>query len=210
MHEAVTEAHSSGDGPRRSAAVARRLIVSGALPLAALLAATRGVHAQLPPSPLPLSNVEDARTLEKGTVLLRVLNAWTQFADVYDATADSTHHLHALGNAFSAEALGARQFPALATAQSALRTLTQNPNLALNLGQVFSTADSRVVTTPLSLEYGLTTRLTIGVMVPIVQTHSTVFVELNPRRLNGNFGANTGPNPALVNSQALATNQGVV
>jgi len=210
MHEAVTEGYRRGDAPRRSATVARRLIVSSASLLAVLLTPSVDAHAQLPPSPLPLSNVEDARTLEKGTILLRVLNAWTRFDDVYDATADSMHHLHPLGNAFSAESLGVRQFPALAAAQSALRTLTQNPGLALNLGQAFSTADTRVVTTPLSLEYGVTGRLTIGVLVPIVQTHSTVFVELNPRRLNGNFGANAGPNPALVDNTVLSINQGVV
>jgi hypothetical protein len=210
MHDAETEAQKTGDAPQRAVVAVRRLICSGASLLVALVAVPRIAQAQLPPSPLPLSNVQDARTLEKGTVLLRVLTSWTRFDGVYDATADSTHRLHPLGEAFSAESLGVRQFPALAGAQAALRTLTQNPNLALNLGQAFSTVDTRSVVTPLSLEYGLTGRLTVGVLVPIVQTHSTVFVELNPRRLNGNTGANVGPNPGLVDAAIQQANQAVV
>ena len=161
--------------------------------------------AQLPPTPPPLLNTEDARTLPKGGVQLRVLNVWTLFDQLFDKTADSAHPLHPLGQAFSAESLGVRQFPALAATQNALRTLTGNPNLSLNLGQQFSTVNTRVVTTPISLAYGVTDRLTIGAMLPIVQTHSTVFVELNPRRLNGATGANVGPNPASQQStnQAL-------
>lgn len=154
--------------------------------------------AQLPPAPLPLSNSDDARTLPRGTVLFRALNAWTRFDDVFDATADSAHHLHPLGSAFSTTQLGVRQFPALAAAENALRTLTGDPTLSLNIGQTFATANTRTVTTPLTLQYGLTDRLTIGAMVPVVQTHSTVFVELNPKRLQGNTGANVGPNPAFL------------
>src|SRR5205085_8809574 len=120
---------------------------------------------------------EDARTLPKGIVLFRALNAWTRINDVYDAAADSAHHLHPLGHAFSVASLGVRQFPALIAAQTALRTLTGDPSLSLNIGQTFSTVDARFVTTPFSLAYGVTDRLTIGVMVPVVQTQSTVFVE---------------------------------
>ena len=104
-------------------------------------------------------------------------------------------------------------------AQNALRTLTGNPSLQLNVGQLVSTADSRIVTTPFTLEYGVTNHLTLGVMVPVVQTHTTVFVELNPvarnpRRVGNPLGqsaANVGPNPAyLNNASAQGTNQAVV
>lgn len=166
--------------------------------------------AQLPPAPLPLSNTEDARTLPRGTVLFRALNAWTRFDEVYDAAADSAHHLHALGDAFSASQLGVRQFPGLAAAENALRTLTGDPNLSLNVGQAFATANTRTVTTPFTLQYGLTDRLTIGAMVPVVQTHSTVFVELNPRRLGSATGANVGPNPAQFTGAARTQNANLI
>ena len=128
--------------------------------------------------------------------MFRALNAWTRIDQVYDAAADSAQHLHPIGNSFTFDSLGVRQFPGLAAAQAALRTLTGNPSLSLNLGQTFATVFARYVTTPFSLSYGITDRLTIGATVPVVQTQTDVFVELNPRRLNGNTGANVGPNPA--------------
>jgi hypothetical protein len=202
MAEAVEDIHDMRDAGRRSSQRIRwRWSVRASLLIAAVTIATRA-SPQLPPAPLPLSNTEDARTLSKGTVLLRVMNAWTRFDDVYDATADSAHHLHPLGDALSASQLGVRQFPALAAAENALRTLTGDPNLTLSLGQAFATANTRTVTTPFTLQYGLTDRLTIGAMVPVVQTHTTVFVELNPRRLNGAFGANVGPS---VPAQSIGT-----
>jgi hypothetical protein len=200
MAEAVEDTHEIRDARRRGSERFRsRLLGRASLLIVAVSVAARA-SAQLPPAPLPLSNTEDARTLPKGTVLFRAMNAWTRFDEVYDAGADSAHHLHPLGDAFSASQLGVRQFPGLAAAENALRTLTGDPNLSLNLGQTFATANTRTVTTPFTLQYGVTDRLTIGAMVPVVQTHSTVFVELNPRRLGTNTGANVGPrqqNPNL-------------
>jgi len=200
MAEAVEDTHEIHDARRSTSERIRwRLLGRASLLIAAVTFAARA-SAQLPPAPLPLSNTEDARTLPKGTVLFRAMNAWTRFDEVYDAAADSAHHLHPLGDAFSTSQLGVRHFPGLAAAEGALRTLTGDPNLSLNLGQTFATANTRTVTTPFTLQYGLTNRLTIGAMVPVVQTHTTVFVELNPRRLGANTGANVGPrqqNPNL-------------
>jgi hypothetical protein len=69
-------------------------------------------------------------------------------------------------------------------------------------------ANSRVVTAPVIFEYGLTKRLTLGVVVPLVETRSTVGWQLNPT-----IGlANVGPNPALTpaGSGALAQNAALV
>ena len=210
MAEAVEDTHEIRDARRPPTEGIRwRLLGRASLLIAAVTFAARAA-AQLPPAPLPLSNTEDARTLPKGSVLFRVMNAWTRFDDVYDATADSAHHLHPLGDAFSASQLGVRQFPALAAAEGALRTLTGDPNLSLSLGQAFATANTRTVTTPFMLQYGLTNRLTIGAMVPVVQTHTTVFVELNPRQVLANTGANVGPNPARFTEAARTQNTNLI
>jgi hypothetical protein len=195
MPEANAEPHHIRDARQHTSKskLARCVAVASLLQIA--FAPARAA-AQLPPSPLPPSNTEDARTLPKGTVQFRALNAWTRIDAVYDAAADSAHRLHALGDAFNATQLGTRQFPGLIPAENALRTLTGDPNLTLNLGQTFGTVDTRIVTTPLSLLYGVTNRLTIGAMMPVVQTHSNVVVELNPRRLGANANINVGPNPA--------------
>src|SRR5690242_2462485 len=78
----------------------RRLLRGASLLLCALLMLGRRGGAQLPAATLPLSNTEDARTLPKGTVRLRALNAWTRIDEVYDQAADSAQRLHPLGNAF--------------------------------------------------------------------------------------------------------------
>ena len=208
MPEAVPDAHNRSDArPSPSASTFPRVLRCASLVLTCFSGAIRA-GAQLPPTPPPLVNTEDARTLPKGGVQLRVTNVWTLWDQVFDKTADSANPLHPLGQAFSAESLGVRQFPQLAATENALRTLTGNPNLSLNLGQQFSTVNTRVVTTPISLSYGVTDRLTITGMLPIVQTHSTVFVELNPRRLNGATGANVGPSAS--GGAGAATNQQLI
>jgi hypothetical protein len=166
--------------------------------------------AQVPPAPLPLSVTEDARTLPKGTVRLRGLTAWTRFDHVYGGLGDSTNGAHPLGDLFSAPHLGVDQISSLASAQTALRTLTGNAALRLDAGQLVTTANSRIVTIPLTLEYGLTDRLTVGVTVPVVQTTTNTVIELNPRALPG-IGVNTGPNPGLFtgNTTARAANLAV-
>ena len=211
MAEAVTEPNSVFDAPPRSTASGRGRVAWRAPLLALALGVSAPAAAQLPPAPQPISDVEDARTLPKGTVVLRAMNAWTRIDNVFDALADSIHHLHPLGNAFSAGAVGTAQYPGLAPVEAALRTLTGDPNISINLGQQFATVDTRIVTTPFTLEYGLTDRLTLGVMVPVVQTQSDVFIELNPKRTLPNSGINMGPNPAaLGNTTAINGNGALV
>lgn len=177
--------------------------------IAALVAFSSSSRAQLPPTPPPLSNTEDARVLPKGTIMLRGLTAWTRFGSTYGGL-DSTHEANSLDNAFQTDTLGVRQLPQLAPSEAALRTLTGNANLKLSVGSIISVADSRVVTVPIALEYGLTSRLTLGLMVPVLQTRTTLFVELNPQF--GPNSSNVGPNPALFpqNTTALGQNQAVV
>ena len=217
MHEAATEPHKTGDARSRWKVIWRASL----LMVIAVLGASRRADAQLPPYPVPLSNTEDARTLPKGTFMFRALNAWTRIDEVYDAAADSARPLHPIGKSFTFDSVGVRQFPGLAAAQQALRTLTGDPNLALNIGKTFANVDARYVTTPFSLSYGITDRLTIGATVPVVQTQTNVFVQLNPRNvyntlsrlhvLVDNTGANVGPNPAqLGNAQAISANQNVL
>src|SRR3954453_7056734 len=118
MPEANAEPHQIRDA-RKYASESRlaRCICVASLLLQIAFAPAR-MAAQLPPSPLPLSNTEDARTLPKGMMKFRALNAWTRIDAVYDAAADSAHHVHALGDAFNVTHLGTRQFPGLIPAEN--------------------------------------------------------------------------------------------
>lgn len=181
-----------------------------------MLVVARAAAAQLAPAPEPVNPIEDARVLPPGTLRLRALNAWSRYDQLYGGAPDSSGRLRPLGANLNVQALGVAQIPSLAAAQSALRTLTGNAALSLSLGNLVATADARIVTTPLSLEYGATRHLTFGATLPIVQSRTTVFVELNPRRLvmGPVIGstANVGPNPAFFaggSAAALQQNQAV-
>lgn len=101
---------------------------------------------------------------------------------------------------FNAESLGVAALPQLTPAQTAIRTLANLPNFQLTTGKLVAVADSRVLTLPVILQYGLTSRLTLGVVVPIVETRTVSYVQLNPKP---GF-ANVGPNPALLDAQQRA------
>src|SRR5204862_6618595 len=76
-------------------------------------------------------------------------------------------------------------------------------------GQLVAVANSRVLTAPVIHEYGLIKRLTVGVIVPLVETRTTLRAQLNPT-----IGlANGGPNPAFSaagGSGVLAQNAALV
>jgi hypothetical protein len=71
-------------------------------------------------------------------------------------------------------------------------------------GQLTAAANSRVMTAPLILEYGLTSKLTLGVVVPLVETRTTLQAQLNPKVAQGNVGLNP------VSPTAWATNNSIV
>lgn len=126
-----------------------------------------------------LSHLDDAAPVPSGMLRLRVDNAWTRYDQRF--TADGLAPLNA---ELSAYPLGVAQLPLLASLETGLRTLTGNANTRISLGRLQVGGDARVVTTPLTLDFGLTSRLTIGVVVPIVQTRRVAVAHVNERKLS--------------------------
>ncbi|MEO7713337.1 MAG: hypothetical protein ABIV10_10505 [Gemmatimonadaceae bacterium] len=114
----------------------------------------------------PLSHLDDAAPVPAGMLRFRLANVWTRF----DQRFGESGGLVPLGAALSTDSLGSAQLPRLIPIELGLRTLVQDPLLRLSLGRLQVTSNARTVTTPISLEYGLTRRLSVGVIVPIVQT----------------------------------------
>ncbi len=150
------------------------------------------------------SLLPNAATLPSREWRVRLLTAWTRYDALFTDSSSAPRNLAA---SFNSDSLGVAQLPILAPEETAIRALTGDPSFRLTAGQLVSAANSRVVTAPLILEYGLTRRLTLGVVVPLVETRTTLYAQLNPR-----LGlANVGPNPvALGNSAAAAQNQALV
>jgi hypothetical protein len=105
---------------------------------------------------------------------------------------------------FTSDSLNGAQIKQLTFSETQIRTLTGNSAFAIKAGQLTAAANSRVLTVPLILEYGLTSKLTIGVVVPLVETRTTMQAQLNPTTALANVGANP------VSAAAWATNNQIV
>ena len=135
----------------------------------------------------------DAGLLPRNSWRLRVTTEWTRFDSFFDdAVTGSSTGTRRLDAALRSGTLGVAQIPSLASAQSALRAFTGRPDDIVSLGNLAVAADSRIVVTPMSLEYGLTQRISLSVTMPFVQTRSTVIAQLNAQGAAGNLGANDG------------------
>jgi hypothetical protein len=151
-----------------------------------------------------LGHLDDATMVPKGEFRLSAVTAWSRFDSRFVGTGGNKATIP-LGADFSIDSLGVTQLPALAGTQNAIQTLTGSP-FRLSLGATQAASDARVVVTPLSVEYGVARRLTLGLMLPLVRTRMTVQMRVNPLGTEGNVGIN----PATVNATALARDSAVV
>jgi hypothetical protein len=172
----------------------RLIIRSGALLL--LCAFARRSVAQSTTSLIP-----DATVLPKRAVGFRLLTSWTRY-DEFIGVGDP----HNIAATLNTDSLGSALVPQFATAESAIRNASGLSNFKLTAGNLVAIGDSRIVTAPLIAQYGVTNRLTIGVVVPLVETRTTLFAQLNPK-----LGfANVGPNPGFANPGQLGQNAALV
>lgn len=110
-----------------------------------------------------------------------------------------------LGAAFTLDSLGAAQVPFVAGLQAPLATLTGLASPALSLGTLATSLEVTEVTTAVSLDYGLTSRVGLSMVVPYVKNH--VYVTANPNA--GTPAATIGVNPASLFPGARSTNESV-
>jgi hypothetical protein len=171
------------------------VLATTAVALVALLPVSAGAQATL-------SHTEDAAPIPQGMIQMRFMNAWTRYDERFAANGAR----RSLGDELSSSAFGVAQLPRLAPVESGLRSLAANPALSLSLGRIDVRSDARIVTTPIALEYGITRRLSIGVLVPIVQTRRSIQLRANADTGNG---ANVGYVPGTSRIAAAAANLGV-
>lgn len=138
-----------------------------------------------------LIRLEDATMPKPGAVRLRATNEWIRF----DERLDGNGNTLPLTAGFAADSLGSPQLAGVTVLDNALRALTGDASSRVSLGKLAAAGDARVVVTPLSLELGLTRHLSFGVMLPIVQSRTTIRAQLNGDTL-ALKNANVGPNPA--------------
>lgn len=178
--------------------MAVRTLVRATALLAACLLPPRAM-AQSTTSLLPDANVLPSRAFR-----FRVLTSFTRYDELLGAGISRPRNI---GATLATDSLGVQQVPALGPIEEAIRATAGLPGFRLTAGNVVAAANSRVATAPIVVEYGLTSRITLGVVVPLVETRTTVYSQLNPAL----GAANVGPNPALLDgSSALANNAAFV
>jgi hypothetical protein len=168
----------------------RATIALAAIVLFAIVLFAESAHAQA-----GLTRTNDAAPVPRGVARLRVIPSWTRFDSRFTGLSGEGTSTVPLAAVLAADSLGVAQIPGLGPSEAALRTLTGDPAFRLSLGRSISTATTRIVTTAVAAEYGLTRRLTLGAVLPIVQTRTELFVALNQ---DDATRANIGPNPARV------------
>ena len=155
--------------------------------LCAMLLVAPWLHAQ------PVRGLgEDALTPPRGSVRVQISTSITDFSQRYgrNTLGRRDGSLEPLLADFSVDTLGVALFPGLAPVQAALRTLTGNNAFTLSLGRSAVTSSVRTQVTPLLVEAGITKRLAIAVLLPIVSSRHLVSLNVNPRGVGGNVSFN--------------------
>ena len=141
---------------------------------------------------------DDALTLPGGVVRLSGALIDTRYDSRY-----GTGGLQPLGTELSLDSLGPAELPILAPLQSSLRALTLDPTLGVSLGSIQTTSSVLIQTAPIGLDIGISHRLTLHALVPIVHTHTEILFNPNPGGSTGNVGLN--PALYLAASRAIDT-----
>jgi hypothetical protein len=163
--------------------------------LGSLLLSSRSAFAQA-----TASTLTDASVLPRHTLGVRLLTSWSRFDEL--AGNGGTRNLAA---SFNVDSLNGTQLNQLGFTQDLIRVLSGSSAFRITAGNLVAAANSRVLTAPLILEYGVTSKLSIGVVIPLVETRTTLGAQLNRRP----GAANVGPNPAFVSGDYSA-NSGLV
>lgn len=170
----------------------------------AVLAAALAVWPGSASAQRALGPSDDATVVPKGLFRFGVQPTWgrsnERFSDGLNGRTRGA--AERLGVDYDVDSLGPSRFEPLRPLTAALQTLAGKSGIASSLGRLRVDFDYSAVTTPISLEYGLTRRITLGVLVPYVKTRTEVSLNPNPGRNEGTMGIN----PSRTKAAALAQN----
>lgn len=145
----------------------------------------------------------DATPLPAKSARINISGLWTNYDSRFAPDANGDQKKSGLFSGFSRDNLGVADLPVLTGAQNNIRTLSGlGDAFALSLGKLEAQGDVNKSIVPLQIDYGVTNRLSLSLMVPYVETRSASSFVLN----RGGLGANVGQNPSRTISSALATN----
>ncbi len=145
---------------------------------------------------------DDAIPLPKGGYRFLVSGLWNGYDASYRAGADG-YRSRPLLSGLRTDQLGVGLLPQLDAAQLGLRSLTGDDAFAISLGALEARGDVRQSIAPIAVDYGITKRVSVRLLVPYVESRDNAQLLLNR---NGS-GANVGLNPAFVAGTGSAARQ---
>lgn len=101
--------------------------------------------------------------------------------------------LEPLGVDLTADSLGTTQLPFLGASQAELQAVTGIPGFRMDLGRSDLQLNANVRTMPIAFSLGLSRRLSIGLLVPLVRSRVEVVFRMDTA---ASFLGNVGANPA--------------
>ena len=134
--------------------------------------------------------------LDRGELRWTLGGRWS----VHDELLDNAGRRVPLGSRFTTD-LGAASTPWLRSTQGALRVALGDPAATVSAGTLRLREELRRTTMALSVEAGLTSRLTVGLRVPVVFSYASAVADLN--RTNPS-PANVALNPGRTDPAAAA------
>ena len=137
----------------------------------------------------------DAVPVPKGTLRFSVSGLWDLSYDEFSPTGKRP-----VRSTLHTDTLGVRFFPQLNAAEQAIRALSKVSSFTLTHGPLSARGDERKSTTPFNFQFGITPRLSVGLVVPYVESRDNSILVLNENGVD----ASVGQNPAY-SSTAGAT-----
>lgn len=151
----------------------------------------------------PVAGVgDDAIPIPHGGFRFLVGGLWNDYRAVF-APGDGKRELFAT---LGTDRFGTTQLPQLHAAESSIRALSGDSRFSLSLGALEAQGEVRQSIAPFTIDYGVTRRLSLRVLVPYVESRDATQFILN----RAGRGANVGRNPAFVNAASRTTNGAVL
>ncbi len=141
---------------------------------------------------------DDAIPIPKGGYRFRIGGLWNDYASVF--TPDGSGGRRGLLDPLATNSLDTRALPQLTAVQQAIRTLSGSADYTLSLGTFEAIGDVRQSTVPLALDVGITKRISVGLLVPYVESRNREQLVLN----RAGTSATVGQNPAIAATAGAA------
>jgi len=173
-------------------------VALGVMALGVMALAVSAPVVQLAGAQGPRGAGPDARTPASGTLRVGFAATWTRNSEAYENGV-----LLPIGDRYTTLSLGPEAIRNLQPIEDAARLAAGLPDFGASLGAIQTGARSRFESTPLGVEYGVTSRFALGAVVPFVTSVSRVDVAANASAAT----ATVGWNPALTSESIVAANQ---